>query len=188
MTNHETHNTAAPGWRVLAEQRSRSPAGYLRLITRTYSLPDGSVAKWDLLDGGRTVAVLALTPGKDVLLVRQFRPGPSRTLDEMPGGYLHEDESPAAGAVRELLTETGYAGKVEIVASTWLSASATTERFVAIATGCSLVGNPRPDPGEFCEPVVVSLADFRHRLRSGQLTDVDAGYLALDHADLLQGC
>ncbi len=35
------------------------------------------------------------------------------------------------------------------------------------------------------EVVEVSLEEFRDHLRSGQLTDVELGYLALDHLKLL---
>lgn len=173
-------------WRVLREKRWTSPAGYLRLVTRTYELPDGSEADWELVEGGRTVAVLALTAGRDVVLVRQFRPGPSTILDEMPGGYVEEGESPQEAAARELLEETGYVGDVRIVASTWLGARETTRRFVAVALGCERRQEPAPEAGELCEVVTVSLSEFKEHLRSGQLTDVDLGYLALDHLGLLQ--
>jgi ADP-ribose pyrophosphatase len=83
-----------------------------------------------------------LTPENNVILVRQFRPGPNRVLDEMPGGYVDSGESPAEAARRELLEETGYEGDVEILASTWLSASATTQKFVAIARNCRRIGEP----------------------------------------------
>jgi ADP-ribose diphosphatase len=43
------------------------------------------------------------------------------------------------------------------------------------------VGEPVLDPEELCEPVVVSFADFRRHIRTGQLTDTDLAYLALDH-------
>jgi len=47
------------------------------------------------------------------------------------------------------------------------------------------VAKPKTDPGEFCETKVVSLEEFRLQLQSGQLTDTDLGYLALDHLNLL---
>jgi ADP-ribose pyrophosphatase len=56
----------------------------MRIVTRKYELPDGRLTEWDLVDGGKTVAIFALTPENDVILVRQFRPGPNRVLDEMP--------------------------------------------------------------------------------------------------------
>jgi ADP-ribose pyrophosphatase len=54
-------------------------------------------------------AVLPVTPGGDVLLVRQFRPAIRRTLMEIPAGILDVDgEDPLGCAARELFEETGY--------------------------------------------------------------------------------
>jgi ADP-ribose pyrophosphatase len=157
----------------------------MRIITRKYELPDGRLTEWDLVDGGKTVAIFALTPENDVILVRQFRPGPNRVLDEMPGGYVDSGESPVEAARRELLEETEYEGDVQILASTWLSASATTQKFVAIARNCRRIGEPAQHDYELCEPVIVSLQDFRDQLRRGELTDTDLGYLALDHVRMI---
>ena len=172
-------------WKILSKSSSKGPSGFLRILTRRYELPDGRVTNWDLVDGGKTVAVLALTPEGEVLLVRQFRPGPSQILNEMPGGYVEPDESPLEAAHRELKEETGFEGDVEILASTWLSASATTQRYVAVARNCMRVGEPAQLDDEFCVPVIVTLKDFRLQLRRGELTDTDLGYLALDHLRLI---
>jgi ADP-ribose pyrophosphatase len=157
----------------------------MRIVTRKYELPDGRLTEWYLVDGGKTVAIFALTPENDVILVRQFRPGPNRVLDEMPGGYVDSGESPVEAARRELLEETEYEGDVQILASTWLSASATTQKFVAIARNCRRIGEPAQHDYELCEPVIVSLQDFRDQLRRGELTDTDLGYLALDHVRMI---
>jgi ADP-ribose pyrophosphatase len=172
-------------WTAVAESHAFAPSGYLRILTRSYQLPDGRTSEWDLVDTGPTVAVLALTPERDVVLARQYRPGPNAILNEMPGGAIDPGEEPAKAAERELREETGYAGEIKIVASTWLSSTATTQRFVALAQNCHRVADPRPTGDEFCEPVLVSLKDFRRQLRCGDLTDTDLGYLALDHAGLL---
>jgi ADP-ribose pyrophosphatase len=55
-------------------------------------------------------AVLPITPGGDVILVRQLRPAIREALLEVPAGLLdHPDEDAAGCAARELLEETGYA-------------------------------------------------------------------------------
>ena len=120
-------------WTLVSEETFTAPAGYMRLATRRYRLPDGRDSDWDILVGGSTVAVLALTTDGQVLLVRQFRPGPGRILDEMPGGIVDDGEDVAAAALRELREETGFAGEIEVLGSTYLSASATTVRHVAVA-------------------------------------------------------
>jgi ADP-ribose pyrophosphatase len=173
----------ATDWQLLDERPGS--AGYLPVRARRYRLPDGTEVDWDIFGHARTVAVLALTPELDVVLARQFRPGPAKILDELPGGYVEENEEVLAAAARELLEETGFAGQMELAGSTWLAGSSCTQRFVAVVTGARQVGEPHCDLGEFCEVVTIPLDGFRRHLRSGQLTDVDLGYLGLDHLDLL---
>jgi putative hydrolase of HD superfamily len=172
-------------WHITA-QRPGS-AGFINVVTREYDRPDGTTATWDVVEDADAAAVLAFTPDGDVVLVRQFRPGPGRVLDELPGGFIEPGETPVAAAARELLEETGYQGATEIVASCWLMANSTRRQYVAVARDCVRVGEPVLDAEELCEPVVVSFGDFRHHLRTGQLTDTDLAYLALDHLGLLGG-
>ncbi len=58
------------------------------------------------------VNVIARTEEGKILLIRQFRPGTMREEIEIPGGCIDpSDPSPEAAGARELLEETGYAGK-----------------------------------------------------------------------------
>lgn len=80
--------------------------------------PVFSVARerWPGLAGPYDVArhvgasgVLPITPGGDVLLVRQFRPPIRQSLVEIPAGLLDvEGEDALTCAARELFEETGY--------------------------------------------------------------------------------
>jgi putative hydrolases of HD superfamily len=178
-------NLSMDDWQITS-QRPGS-AGFMTVVTRTYDLPNGSTSDWDILENADAAAVLAITRGGDVVLVRQFRPGPGRVLDELPGGLIDSGETPVEAAARELLEETGYRGTIEIVGSCWLMGNSTRRQYVAVARDCERVGQPELDAEELCETVLVSLDDFRRHLRSGQLTDVDLGYLALDHLGLLGG-
>lgn len=172
-------------WELLG-QRPGS-AGYLPVSTRTYRLPDGTTADWDIFGGRRSVAVLALTAEHEVVLARQFRPGPAVVLDELPGGMVEDGEGVIDAAGRELREETGFAGDLELAGTSWLAANSRTQRFVAVALDARRVTEPEPDDGEFCEPVLLPLDGFRDHIRSGQLTDVDLAYRALDHLGLLGG-
>ena len=170
-------------WKPLGERPGGS--GYLPITTRRYQLPDGNETDWDIFGPERSVATLALTPLRQVVLARQFRPGPGLLLNEMPGGVVEDGEDPLEAAARELCEETGYAGRCELAGETWLAAGSRTRRFSVVTLDAETVGNPKTDPGEFCETVLVPLETFRQQLRAGQLTDADLGYLALDHLNLL---
>lgn len=58
-------------------------------------------------------------------------------------------------------------------------------RYNFAAVNCQRAGDPHPDENEFIEVIEVSLDEFRAHLRGGQLSDVETGYLALDHLGLL---
>lgn len=56
------------------------------------------------------VNIVALTPERKMILIRQFRYGTQRMEIEIPGGMVNTGESPLDAGCRELLEETGYAG------------------------------------------------------------------------------
>lgn len=56
------------------------------------------------------VNVLALTPDRRIVLVRQFRYGTDDFSLEIPGGVMDAGEDAIAAGLRELQEETGYVG------------------------------------------------------------------------------
>lgn len=171
-------------WPLIDEHAGWS--GWLKVDVRTFQLPDGRRADFEVLTGAaEVVSVVALTPEDEVVLARQFRWGPGAVLDELPGGVVDPGESPLEAGARELLEETGYAGRCEVAGWTWTTAASITRRFCVVARDCQRVAEPAPETNEWIDTVLVSLSEFRAHLRGGQLTDVGLGYLALDHLGLL---
>lgn len=158
---------------------------FVRILQRTVRLPDGTEAVYDLLDAPSSVAVLALTPERDVVCIRQYRVGPGRVVLSLPGGLIDAGESVADAAARELREETGFvAGRIEVLTSTQLN-QATYQNWVAVAHDCVEGGPQALDALEDCEPVVLPLAQLRSELRSGRMATTEQAYLALDHLGLL---
>lgn len=169
----------------ILEQRQRVFDGYVKIEHRTYRMPDGRTSEWDVIEGTDTVAVVARTRGGDFIIVRQFRVGPGRVLGEVPGGYVDDGEDVLDAAARELREETGYvAGSMTPLARTWLSARAEVSRHLVLADDCTIVGTPTPDADEVTEVVLLDPAAFAAHVRSGDMTDMDAGLLALVHLGL----
>lgn len=160
-------------------------AGWRKMIRKTSTLLNGQVADYDTRDDGRCVSVLVLTPENKVVLVKVFRPGPEKVLIEIPGGFINKDEEPIEAAKRELLEEIGYSGDFELVGETIDDAYSNCIRYGVVVRNAKKVQEPEWEEDEESEIVEMDLKEFRNHLRSGQLTDVEMGYLALDYLKLL---
>lgn len=176
--------SADGGWRQLSERTAYR--GRLHIVSRQYVLPDGAETDYEVMVAPEVACIVALTVDGSVVLARQYRPGPGEWLMELPGGVVDPGESPADAAARELLEETGHAaGSLQAVGTTLQAGMSTMRKHVFAAVDCVVVGPPALDEHEFIEPVLVSLEEFRSHLRGGRLTDVAAGYMALDALRLL---
>ncbi|MFF2548750.1 NUDIX hydrolase [Kitasatospora sp. NPDC058063] len=180
-----TTDITTASWREIDRTTAFSKFG--RSVERVeFELPDGRKEEFYLKCERPAGAVLALTADRQVILARQYRPGPDRVLHELPGGYIEPGESAADAIARELLEETGYQGEVREVGPYWLDAYSDVRRFAFVATDCVKVAEPQPERTEFIDVVALSLTEFRDCvLRRGEMTDTAAAYLALDALSLL---
>jgi len=75
----------------------------------------------DVIQCSNWVNILAITPEKKVVLIKQFRHGTNNYTIEIPGGAMNHSEDGLTSAKRELEEETGYTsdnwislGKVDV--------------------------------------------------------------------------
>ena len=170
-------------WEKLSEERI--PSGYRKILRRRFRLPDGKEDDYDVIQGGPVVCIVPLTEDNKVVLIELYRPGPEALLKELPGGFIEPTEDPMTAAARELLEETGYEGELEYVGTAYDDAYSTLVRHNFVAHHCRKVAEPQGDEDEFGEIVLMTVEEFRKHLRSGALTDIETGYLGLDHLGLL---
>ena len=65
-----------------------------------------------VLDCVNWVNVIAVTPGRQLVMIEQYRHGSTTVELEIPGGMIDaKDASPIAAGLRELREETGYEGE-----------------------------------------------------------------------------
>lgn len=171
-------------WKKIKDDEAYK-VGYRRMIKRTFELPSGDIADFDLIAGGEVVCVLPITPNGMIVTARQFRPAQEKVLLELPGGGIEAGEQPEVAVARELLEETGYAGELQFVCTSLQSAYDTLVRYNFVATNVVPVQTPKHDPLEPVEPVEISLEEFKKNLLSGEMTDVATGFIGLQHLGLL---
>ncbi|MEU3198818.1 NUDIX hydrolase [Streptomyces sp. NPDC006996] len=177
--------TKIKAWREVSREQVFKK--YSRVVDKViFELPNSSEADFYVIAQPPAASVLALTEDNQVILVRQYRPGPKKILEELPGGFIDPDEDPLGTARREFREETGYDGEFEFIGTCLDDAYSTMERYCYVARNCVQVGEIQNTDTEQTEVVLLSLEEFRARLRSGRMTDVEVGYLGLDHLGLLK--
>ncbi len=166
-------------WQKVSEEEIK--IGFRRLLKQEFILPDGRKEDYYVKKEGPAVCVLALTTDKKVILAQQFRPGPNQVIMELPGGKGEGDESFEAAAKRELHEETGYTGDFAFVGTSLDDGYSTMVRYNYVATNCIKTGERQLDDNEFIDVVEMPIAEFRHFIKKGQLTDLETAYLGLDY-------
>ena len=99
------------------------------LRTDEVRMPDGSVAKRDVIDHLGAVAVVAMDPDGQVAMVRQYRHPVGHRLLELPAGLLDvSGESALVAAQRELYEEAALtAADWSVLVDLWTSPGMTNE-------------------------------------------------------------
>jgi ADP-ribose pyrophosphatase len=180
----DRNKSIATRWKKTAECQRRF--GYRKMIMRRFILPDGREIDYDLLELGEIVCILALTASENVVIAKQFRPGPEQVLLDLPGGMCEAGECPSAAAAREMVEETGYTtDQLIYLCSTQISAYSVGIRHHFVATNCRLTQAQCLDENEFIEAIEIPLGPFIDCLRRGLIVDVATAYLGLDHLGLI---
>ncbi|MFN8591714.1 MAG: NUDIX hydrolase [Thermomicrobiales bacterium] len=131
-------------------------------------LPSGRIATREVVEHPGAVAIVGLTPDRDVILLRQRHHPISRTLLGLPAGTLEPGETPEQCAARELEEETGYgASSLTQLASYFTSPGYTNERLTIFRADDCLPTGGVLDPDELLRPVLVPLSDIAFLVTPG---------------------
>lgn len=83
---------------------------------RVVATPQPGGEPYYMLELPDYVSVVAMTPARELVLVRQYRPVADRNTLELPSGHVDGNETPEMAVRRELLEETGFvAADIELL-------------------------------------------------------------------------
>ncbi|HEY2475101.1 MAG TPA: NUDIX hydrolase [Candidatus Cybelea sp.] len=174
-----------PLWRVRSSTYVvTSP--YMRLRADEVELPNGTIVRdYYVRESCGFATILALTPERQVVLVRQYRYGSDSLHLELPAGMLLEAEDPRECALRELAEETGYeVARCEAAAEYFPEPVRSAARaYVYIGFDARKTREPQLDPTEHLVVELATTARFREMLADGTIDaggSIAAGYRALD--------
>jgi 8-oxo-dGTP pyrophosphatase MutT (NUDIX family) len=135
---------------------------------------DGRDKPFTILGCPDWVQVLALTPDRRVLLVRQFRHGTRRVSLELPGGVIEPGQTPEEAGRRELREETGYAADNfrQLAAFRPNPAIQNNTAYVFAAENARLSGPTEFDENEDLDLVLIPVAELRDLVLAGTVDHV----------------
>jgi ADP-ribose pyrophosphatase len=165
----------APGQFVIRERHPLFSTRIVRFEALTVEGPSGAQLEREVVVHPGAVAVVPVTPGGQVVLIRQYRAAVDRELIEIPAGKTDQDgEAPTEAARRELEEETGWSAiDLELLGSVYTSPGFCDERvllYLAHVIGPGQV-SPQGEEEVNSELLSVPVAEIPALLESGVVCD-----------------
>lgn len=137
----------------------------------------------------KSASAIILTADNKVVIARQFRVGPGRVMEELPGGRVDPGETPEEAVVREVREETGYkVGRISKIGEIYKGAYSATKHFFYLAEDCYLADSVlNLDEGEEIEVDLISISKLFDNAMNGRMTGVQALFFAHDKLKELEG-
>ncbi|QEL54813.1 NUDIX domain-containing protein [Chromobacterium paludis] len=146
--------------------------GFLSVRKDKVALPDGKAATREYIVHPGAVAILALTPQRELVLERQFRYPAGREFIEIPAGKIDPGEAPELTARRELLEETGYRSDNWVYLGTAHPCIGYSNEKISYYVAQDLMLSERQlDEGEFLEVMTQPLEAAMEMVLTGEICD-----------------
>ena len=170
----------------LIRQETDYASRYLVVTKNLKRMPNGQEATFYLRQENDVAVCLPVTREGRFVVVEEYRHGPGRWLFEIPGGDVDKDESAEVAAAREVQEETGYAGEILHLCSTWISAYSNARKHIYLMLNAVKITTPEMADADLFRVTEISRTDLDFVLTAGALTDLDAGLACLKKLDLMK--
>lgn len=142
-------------------------------------LPNGKIAKRELVKHPGAVAIIAITSEAKIVLVEQYRKPLERRSLEIPAGKMEAGELPLHTAARELEEETGYRAEQLTLVQTFATSPGFADEVihVYVAEQLTVVEHKAPlDEDEFVTLKTYTLLEVWDMLQQGRITDAKTAF------------
>lgn len=167
-------------WKVVKSRHSFRDR-WLTVRSDTVQLPNGqTLDPYHTIEAPDWATVIAITEAGNIVLVEQYRHAVGRTLIELPAGMIDAGEKPEAAARRELLEETGHAGRQwhDLGALFPVAARLANRMRTYLALDAHKVAVPTPDASESIRVHEMPWEQFVADLRTDQRPIQEAAQMA----------
>lgn len=118
------------------------------------------------------VAVAALTPEGELIMIRQYRYPYEKVLLEIPAGKLEKGEEPLLCGKRELLEETGITAQAFTDLGVLYPTPGYCNEVIHLYMATNLTFSaPKPDEDEFLEMVRIPFSEALQMVMQGEIAD-----------------
>ncbi len=140
-------------------------------VSRTV-LPNGHEMNVEKVVFPHAIAALPIYEGNKIVLLRQFRPVINDYILEIPAGVIEEGERPEMALVRELNEEIGAeVDYFEKLFEGFTSPGYSTEYLTIYYASIKRLGEPKPEPHEVINRVIIDFRDAVNMVLNGGIKD-----------------
>jgi ADP-ribose pyrophosphatase len=144
-------------------------------FVQDFELPTGRVEEYFLFGSkSKPVIIFPMTRKMEVIAINGFRYGANSEILEIPGGNIEENKSPTETAKNELEEETGFSSDYirQIGPKTWFDPASLRVTFIPmIALHCFKKGEPKHEPTEISEPVLIPFRKWLEKIKNKEICD-----------------
>ena len=153
----------------------------------TMQIPNGNIAKWELIDHKGAAAVVAVREDGKLLMVRQYRNAIDRMTLEIPAGSRDSvTEDTKVCAARELEEEAGYRSDDLTRLLSLKTTVAFCDEFIDVYLARNLKpGHQHLDEGEFLDVEAHDIDELCQMIYDGKLQDAKTASALLAYKNLL---